>query len=336
MERFYPENAVIAAPLSGYTDLPFRRALRRAGCFFAFTEMVDVSSIAYNNPGCRMLLKRGEEEPWLGVQLVGGDLEHLKIAVDAVNECDFDVLDFNLGCPVPKVARKHAGAALGRDAERALACFRVLAARSRFPVTAKIRILDEYDPAPTLELVRGLADAGARAVAIHGRVMANFYSGPVHCEIIAACREAVPVQIVANGGIFTGDDCRNLRRDTGCDAVMVARGMMGNPWLFREIAAGEDFVPPTLAEWAEMMRFQVEGMAELYGETAGMCMARKIVLDYLRGRGFGGAAKNRASQLRTLAEFREFAAELETTGPAPSYWDNMPPARQLTRVVSAR
>ena len=336
MERFYPENAVIAAPLSGYTDLPFRRALRRAGCFFAFTEMVDVSSIAYNNPGCQTLLTRGEEEPWLGVQLVGSDPEHIKIAVDAVNERDFDVLDFNLGCPVPKVARKHAGAALGRDVERALACFGVIAARSRFPVTAKIRILDETDPAPTIALVRGLAELGARAVTIHGRVMANFYAGPVRCGIIAACREAVPVQIVANGGIMSGEDCRILRRGTGCDAVMVARGMMGNPWLFREIADGERFVPPTLAEWADLMRFQVGEMAALYGESAGMCIARKIVLDYLRGRGFGGAAKNRASQLRTLAEFREFAAELETTGPAPSYWDNMPPVRRLTRVASAR
>ena len=336
MERFYPENAVIAAPLSGYTDLPFRRALRRAGCFFAFTEMVDVSSIACNNPGCQTLLLRGPEEPWLGVQLVGSNLEHLKIAVDTVNERDFDVLDFNLGCPVPKVARKHAGAALGRDVEHALECFGVIAARSRFPVTAKIRILDESDPAPTIALVRGLAELGARAVTIHGRVMASFYSGPVRGEIIAACREAVKVQVVANGGIMSGEDCRNLRRDTGCDAVMVARGMMGNPWLFREIADGEKFVPPALTEWAELMRFQVEEMTALYGESAGMCMARKIVLDYLRGRGFGGAVKNRAARLRTLAEFRAFAAELETNGPAPSYWDNMPRARRLTRLASVR
>lgn len=331
MERFYPENAVIAAPLSGYTDLPFRRVLRRKGCFFAFTEMVDVSSIACNNPGCRTLLRRGDDEPWLGVQLVGSNLEHLKIAVDTVNEHHFEVLDFNLGCPVPKVARKHAGAALGRDAERALECFQVIAARSRFPVTAKIRILDECDPEPTVALVRGLAELGARAVTVHGRVMTKFYAGPVFCGIIAACRTAVPVQIVANGGVMSYHDCRALRQAAGCDAVMVARGMMGNPWLFREIADGEKFVPPDLAEWAETMRFHVKDMCALYGESSGMCMARKIVLDYLRGRGFGGAAKNRASRLGTLAEFLEFSRELETVGPAPSYWDNMPPARRLRR-----
>ena len=116
----YPGNAVLAAPLSGYTDLPYRRSLRRQGCFFAFTEMVDAASIAYSNNNSAELLRRGEDEEFLAVQLVGSDLEHLRIAVDHINEHEFDVFDFNLGCPVPKVAKKHAGAALGKDVKNAL------------------------------------------------------------------------------------------------------------------------------------------------------------------------------------------------------------------------
>ncbi len=331
MSGLYPENAVIAAPLSGYTDLPYRRSLRREGCFFAFTEMVDAASLAYNNRNSSSLLRRDPAEPWLGVQLVGADPEHLRIAADAINEYEFDVFDFNLGCPVPKVTRKHAGAALGRDIDRALSCFALLAERVRFPLSAKIRILDERDPAPTLALVRGLAQLGARAVTIHGRVMEKFYSGAVHSAIIAECRRAAPVQIVANGGIMNAADCRALRAETGCGPVMAARGMMGNPWLFREIAEQDAFVPPTVGQWAAAMRLQVTEMCDLYGEFAGMRMARKIIMDYLRGRGFGGEAKNCASGLATRAEFLAFCAGLEQSGPAESYWQNPPATRRLRR-----
>ena len=106
----YPENALIMAPLSGFTDLAYRRAAYRGGCRYAFTEMVDAASLAYANGNGEYLLKRGEEETFLAVQLVGGNLEHLRIAVDEINKHEFDVFDFNLGCPVPKVAKKHAGA----------------------------------------------------------------------------------------------------------------------------------------------------------------------------------------------------------------------------------
>ena len=199
-KRIYPPDAVLAAPLSGYTDLPYRRSLRRQGCLFAFTEMVDAASIAYNNANSSELLRRGEDEDFLAVQLVGSNLEHLRVAVDEINQHNFDVFDFNLGCPVPKVAKKHAGAALGRDIPAALECFKLLSERSHFPATAKIRILDETDPAPTLELVQGLAALGARAITIHGRIMNKFYSGEVFTEIIASCVDAVPdVQIIANG-----------------------------------------------------------------------------------------------------------------------------------------
>lgn len=329
-QHIYPANAVLAAPLSGYTDLPYRRSLRRQGCFFAFTEMVDAASIAYSNNNSAELLQRGSDEEFLAVQLVGSDLEHLRIAVDHINEHEFDVFDFNLGCPVPKVAKKHAGAALGKDIPNALKCFELLASRTRFPITAKIRILDENDSAPTLELVRGLAALGARAITIHGRVMAKFYSGEVFTDIIAACVAAVPdTQIIANGGIMSLADAEELKRKSNCSAVMLARGMMGNPWLFNEVQQKEAYIPPTVAQWADEMTLHIEEMAAYYGESRGLTLSRKLVLDYLRGRGFGGESKNRASSLSSLDEFYRFRDWLLEKGPAPSYFMNPPPCRRL-------
>ncbi|MBE6380702.1 MAG: tRNA-dihydrouridine synthase family protein [Lentisphaerae bacterium] len=328
----YPENAVLAAPLSGYTDLPYRRSLRRQGCLYCFTEMVDAASIAYNNSNSGGLLHRGADEDFLAVQLVGGNMEHLRIAVDAINEHSFDVFDFNLGCPVPKVAKKHAGAALGRDVEMALKCFELLAQRTRFPITAKIRILDEVDPAPTLTLVRGLSELGARAITIHGRVMSRFYSGNVFSNIIAECVKAVPsTQIIANGGVMSWHDAEKLRRESTCSVVMTARGMMGNPWIFREIAERNDFIPPTVEEWAMELKQHIEDMCSYYGEGRGMTLSRKLILDYLRGRGFGGESKNQASGLSSLDDFYAFLERIKVRGPAASYFVNPPRERRLRK-----
>ena len=309
MAGLYPADAVIMAPLSGFTDLAYRRSMRRGGCRFAFTEMVDVASLAYARERSQGMLRRGEDEEFLGVQLVGSDLEFIRIAIDVVNEYRFDVLDFNLGCPVPKVAKKGAGAELGRKIDRALACFTLFRDRSRFPISAKIRILSTEDPAPTIELVRGLAALGARAVTIHGRIKEAIYSGPVYYHLIREVAAAVPgLQIIGNGGIMDRASAETMRRESGCAALMLARGAMGNPWLFREISEGDDFVPPTVAELvAEVDRHVVE-MIELYGEESAMRMARKIVHDYFRGRGYNGVFRAGASHLTTYQDLQRFLA----------------------------
>lgn len=319
----YPPDALILAPLSGYTDLPYRRAARECGCRFAFTEMVDAASLAYARKRSEGMLLSGEEEEFLGVQLVGADHEFLKKAVDVLNEYDFSLLDFNLGCPVPKVVKKGAGAELGRHREQALACFRILAERSRHPVTAKIRIVTANDPAPTLELVRGLAELGARAVTIHGRIREAFYAGPVAFDIIRTVREALPgLQIIANGGVTSLAKYREIRRETGCGAVMLARGAMGNPWLFRELADNEAYTPPTLEEWRILVERHIAGMVELYGEASAMCMARKVLHDYFRGRGFPGPVRAKISYLATWNEFREFL-DFAIREHSESYWSRL-------------
>ena len=309
-ESIYPENALILAPLSGFTDLPYRRSARRHGAFYAFAEMVDAASLAHTPERGLALAKRGEEEEFLGVQVVGAEHEWLKRSCDELNARDFSLLDFNLGCPVAKVVKKGAGAALGRHIDAALECFELLTRHSRFPVTAKFRILTHDDPAPTVELARGLAELGARSLTVHGRTLEDFYTGPVRADIISAVREAVApygVPVIANGGVRDRATYDALRRESGCSRIMVAQGAMGNPWLFDEIV--NNAPPPTLEEWKLEVRTHVSEMVDLYGERSALRQARKIIHDYLKGRGFAATYRSRASLLSTFAEFEAWLAE---------------------------
>lgn len=315
----YPENSVILAPLSGFTDLPYRRSARRHGCRYAFTEMVDAGSLAMGNGKTDKMLKRGEEEPWLGTQLVGADHAHLAKAAEILNDMNFDVLDFNLGCPAPKVVRKGEGAKLAGNPEAAVKAFEVLARNSRFPLSAKIRILDESDPAPTLKLATLLRDAGAQTIIIHARVRSKFYAGPVFHDIISAVRETLSdIQIIANGGVVDLPTCRELRDATGCDSVMLARGAMGNPWIFDEIATDIQWTPPSYAEFADEIFTHIKEMTEFHGLELGLKIARKIILDYMRGRGFARVLKTEVVKIADIEDLSRFTRELRE-GPTSRY-----------------
>ena len=316
--NIYPENSIILAPLSGYTDLPYRQSARRFGCKYCFTEMIDASSLAYGNAKTTRFMDRGSDEEWLGVQLVGCNHERISRAVEILNQHHFDILDFNLGCPVPKVAKKGAGAALGQNIDEALRCFELIKKNSNHPVSAKIRILDEQDPETTLRLIKGLTEAGAQAISIHGRVKNKFYSGPVYFDIIAAAREAVNIQIIANGGVMGIASYAEIRKKTGCDTIMLARGAMGNPWLFHELSDTKNYTPPTAEELCNELELHIMEMIDYYGETLALRIGRKIILDYLRSRGFPGKFKARVSFLHTTKDFTEFM-KIIREGPSERY-----------------
>jgi len=307
----YPSGSVIMAPLSGYTDLPYRHSLRRHGCYYAFTEMIDAGSLSHRNGQTRDLLARGEDEPWLGVQLVGVEPEWLAVSVEALNRYHFDVLDFNLGCPVPKIVKKGAGAALGTNPDEAARRLEILVRKSRFPVTAKTRILDEQNPEPTVQLVRKLEAAGARTVTLHGRLRSAYYSGPVYSQIIAAVREAVKIPVIANGGVVDGNSAERLRQESGCDAIMIARGAMGNPWLFQELLHPDTYRPPTPEELGAEIRLHIEEMIAFYGEERALRMARKILHDYLKGRGYPHAWKAEISYLDSRAKLSDLIRRIQ-------------------------
>ena len=323
----YQANSVILAPLSGFTDLPYRRSARRHQCSYAFTEMVDAGALVFGNEKTLMMTNRGDDEDWLGIQLVGSDLDHLKKAVEIVNQRHFDVIDFNLGCPAPKVVRKGEGAKLAEDAGKAAGCLETIVRNSQIPVTAKIRILDEKDPLPTLKLAEKLVDAGAQAITIHGRVRNKYYAGPVFHDIIAAVNEQLDIEIIANGGINNYDDYCEIRKNTGCDKIMLARGAMGNPWIFEEITNPDQWSPPTPEELADELEQHVLEMIDLYGVKLGLTVARKIILDYMRGRGFPRILKTEVVEIFNADDLKAFCRELRK-GPSDRYrsWLKTEPA----------
>lgn len=323
----YSPHAVIMAPLSGYTDLPYRRSLRRHGCRYAFTEMIDAGSLAYCNPNASIMLTRGKDESWLGVQLVGADADMLRKSVEAINSYDFNIIDFNLGCPVPKVAKKGAGAVLGRQIDTAASLLEMIVKLSKFPVTAKTRIYDESSPEMSVKLAKALENAGAQVLTFHGRIKEKIYSGPVYHEIIAAVRESVRIPVVVNGGINSRTAWEYAVSASHCELAMVARGAMGNPWLFREIN-DSGFQGPTVHELAEEIHIHVGEMLSFYGKELGYKLARKIVLDYLRGRGYSGELRSRVSFLKSDEDLANILNQVRS-GPAERYWQTPVAERRL-------
>ncbi len=313
----YPENAIVQAPLAGHTDMPMRMALRRHGCRYAFTEMIDAGSLVFGNQKTLTLAHRSPEEDFLGIQLVGSDLEHLKKAVEIINERDYNVLDFNLGCPAPKVERKCEGIAFAlRRPDEALRAFELIVRTSKIPVTVKTRIQDPLDPEPTVRFAKRLEAAGAQALTLHGRIMKVFYSGPVSFDVIRAVRESLSIPVIANGGIMDNASYNEMREKTGCSSVMVARGALGNPWIFSELG-NPNYQPPTVTEFADELEHHLHDMTAFYGEELGFRIGRKTILEYLRGRGYHGSLRASASFISTESDFQKMMTEIRK-GPAAS------------------
>lgn len=329
----YPENSIIHAPLAGFTDIPYRNSAHRHGCKYAFAEMIDAGSLVYGTQKTLRFLERSNQEEWLGYQFVGSDTETLTKATKIIDKLDFDVLDFNLGCPAPKVSKKCEGAALARVPDAAIRAFDAIVKASTHPVTAKIRIIDELDVEPTLDLCKRLENSGAQAITIHGRIKEKFYSGPVSFNIISEVREALNIPVIANGGVMGLKTYNEIRRETGCDTIMVARGAMGNPWIFNILNEKDEFIPPTPTEVALELEQHVMEMVEYYGEQLAMKISRKIILDYLKGRGFGGAMKARVSKLCSKDDLRHFVDDMKK-GPAESYWTWLKSNPQTDRPMS--
>jgi tRNA-dihydrouridine synthase B len=313
----YPENAVIMAPLAGYTDLPYRHSLRRHECFYAFTEMVDTGSLIYARGRTRNFLDRADDEEWLGTQLVGNKIDEIEKAVEIVNEFNFNVLDLNIGCPTPKVARKGKGAGLAKDPDHAAKIIDMMVKKSKFPITAKIRIQDINDPRPTIFLAKKLELAGAQAITIHGRLEKAIYSGPCYADIIKAVKGAVNVQIIANGGVTNYEKYCDLKKKSECNEIMVARGAMGNPWIFEEIKTGVKRIIST-DDLCNEMESHIFELANYYDEIIAMKLSRKIILDYLQGRGYPRELKCDVVEIKTLDEFKQFM-KIVKKGPSERY-----------------
>jgi nifR3 family TIM-barrel protein len=306
--------------MCGCTDLPFRRIARRFGCALAFAEMVkDRAVLAGNRKTCE-LLATGEGDRPLGVQLAGRDPALLAEAAKRLEQRGADVIDLNVGCPVPKVVRDGCGSALLKDPVLVGRIVERMASAVRLPVTVKMRTgFEAGDEGRFFEVVRIAAAAGAAAMTIHGRSRDQGFAGEANIDAIRRVKGLVRIPVIGNGNIRRGPDAARMMRETGCDGVMVARGALGNPWIFREIRAalaGEPLpAAPAVAERAAVLVEHFEGLCALYGIDRALRRVRRVIQWFVKGVVDSTGLRNEGSRMASAEQFRDFASRFAAARP---------------------
>ncbi len=244
-------NPFILAPMAGVSERPFRVIARELGASLAPTELISAAGLTRASARSKRFLAHDPSERPFSVQLFGGDAVQMGEAAVAAREAGAELLDINMGCSVPKVTKNKAGSALLCNPELAAELVEVMAAKSGLPVTVKIRAGWDARSINAPEMARRLEGAGAAAVALHARTRAQGYSGRADWGLIGRVKQAVRIPVIGNGDVRSAADCARLMRESGCDAVMIGRGALGYPWIFRELAGGE---PPTPEERRVLVR----------------------------------------------------------------------------------
>lgn len=289
------EGNIVLAPMAGVTDLPFRLLCKEQGADLICTEMVSAKGIFYNNKNTEDLLRIDDRERPVSLQLFGSDPDIISEMAKKIEHRNFDILDINMGCPVPKVVNNGEGSALLKNIPLAAKIIEKTVKAIDKPVTVKFRKGFGADEVQAIEMAKAAEAAGAAAVAVHGRTREQYYSGKADWEIIRRVKEAVKIPVIGNGDIFNPQDAKRMIEETGCDAIMAARGARGNPWLFRDIIdyleKGILHEKPSLKEMTDMMLRHAEMHIRYKGEYQGIREMRKHVAWYTAG--YHGSARMR-------------------------------------------
>lgn len=281
------ENNLILAPMAGVTDLPFRLLCKEQGAGLLCMEMVSAKAILYKNKNTEELLTIDPRENPVSLQLFGSDPDIMSEIAKQIEERPFDILDINMGCPVPKVVNNGEGSALLKNPELIREIVTQVSHAVKKPVTAKIRIGFEGYPVDPVEIAKIIEDSGAAAVAVHGRTRQQYYAGEADWDTIRRIKEAVSIPVIGNGDVDSPKKAEKLVRETGCDGVMIGRAVRGNPWIFREMnhyfTTGELLQRPSWEEIKEMILRHTRMQIELKGEFTGIREMRKHIAWYTAG-----------------------------------------------------
>ncbi|MFP4697205.1 MAG: tRNA dihydrouridine synthase DusB [Eubacteriales bacterium] len=303
-------NKIFLAPMAGVTDLPFRLLCKEQGCGLAYTEMVSAKALSYNNKNTEVLLATVEEERPVAVQLFGSDPELLSEMAKRIEKYPIDIIDINMGCPVPKVVNNNEGSALMKDPNLIGEIVRQVSSSIKKPLTIKIRKGFCDSKVNAVEIAQIAEENGASAIAVHGRTREEYYSGRADWKIIKKVKESVSIPVIGNGDVFSPIEAKELFEATKCDAIMIGRGAQGDPWIFKRVLhymKTEKLLPkPILDDIINMFLKHARMLIDLKGEYIAVREMRKHASWYTKG-------QHNATQLRREINNATTYEELEKT-----------------------
>ena len=308
------ENPFVLAPMAGVTDMPFRTLCKEQGAGLICMEMISAKAISFHNKNTIALMKIDHCEHPVSMQLFGSEPELMAEVAKSIEDKDFDILDINMGCPVPKVVNNGEGSALLKNPELIVQIIKSVSSAIQKPVTVKVRIGFENVPVDIVEIARRAEDAGAAAIAVHGRTRQQYYSGTADWDIIRQVKEAVSIPVIGNGDVDSPLKAEALLKQTGCDGVMIGRAVRGNPWIFREMnhyfQTGELLPRPSSEEIREMILRHARAQIALKGEFTGIREMRKHVAWYTAGMRHSAGLRRASNTIESYEALQELLMKL--------------------------
>ncbi len=310
------KNNLILAPMAGVTDLPFRLLCKEQGAGLLCMEMVSAKAILYKNKNTEELLTIDPRENPVSLQLFGSDPDIISEIAKQMEDRPFDILDINMGCPVPKVVNNGDGSALMKNPKLAGEIIEKTVRAIQKPVTVKIRKGFDEDHVNAVEMAHIAEESGAAAVAVHGRTREQFYSGKADWDIIRQVKERVSIPVIGNGDLLTAEDVIAMENQTGCDGFMIARGAEGNPWIFRQILhyfeTGEQLPKPDFSEMTEMLLRHAKMQLEFKGEYTGIREIRKHAAWYTAGYKNSSKLRGRINEVENYGQLEALFREVQS------------------------